>query len=77
MTEEKIKELIVSSPIMVNGYAFDRLGENIRAVNLNTGGAVVFLPSGEVSETSMDDIEIGIVSNYYSRNAKFMELKYA
>lgn len=72
MPEELIKQLVASSEMIVNGYAFDRLGENVRVVNLNTGGAVVMLPDGTVSETSMDDIELEIVRDYYRRNARFM-----
>ena len=41
MPDELVKELIVSSDMIVNGYAFSRLGENARVVNLNTGSAAV------------------------------------
>ena len=40
MSEELVRNLIATSDMIVNGYAFNRLGENVRAVNLNTGGAV-------------------------------------
>ena len=72
MSEELVRNLISSSDMIVNGYAFNRLGENVRVVNLNTGGAVVLLPDGTVSEASMDDVELSIVLDYYRRNAKFM-----
>lgn len=78
MSEELVNELVKSSDMIVNGYAFSRLGENnTRVVNLNTGGAAVLLPGGEVSETSMDDIELSIVCDYFARNAKFMETENA
>ena len=77
MAEEKINEIIAASPLVVNGYAFDHLGDNVRAINLNSGDAVVFLADGAVSETSMDDIEIGIVRDSLARNQKFLGAEYA
>ena len=52
MPEELVRNLITTSDVIVNGYAFNRLGKNVRAVNLNTGGAAVLLPDGTVSEAS-------------------------
>ena len=77
MAEEKIKEIVASAPLVVDGYAFDRLDDNVRAINLNSGEAVVFLADDSVSETSMDDIEIGIVRECLLRNRKFMGAEYA
>ena len=77
MREEQIKEIVASAPLVVNGYAFDYLGDNVRAINLNSGDAVVFLADDTVSETSMDDIEIEIVREYLSCNRKFMGTEYA
>lgn len=72
MSEELVRNLISTSDMIVNGYAFNRLGENVRIVNLNTGGVVVLFPDGTVSEASMDDVELSIVLDYYRRNSKFM-----
>ena len=72
MPEELVRNLITTSDVIVNGYAFNRLGKNVRVVNLNTGGAAVLLPDGTVSEASMDDVELSIVLDYYRRNSKFM-----
>ena len=77
MAEELVQNLIATSDMIVNGYAFNRLGENVRVVNLNTGGAVVLLPDGTVSEASMDDVELSIVRDYYRRNSKFMAVENA
>lgn len=77
MSEELVKELVQTSDMIVNGYAFSRLGENTRVVNLNTGSASVLLSNGEVSETSMDDIELQIVGDYFRRNAQFMVVENA
>ena len=43
-------------------------------LNLNKPDrAAVLRPSGEVLETSMDDIELSIVTEYLQRNLKYME----
>lgn len=61
--------------IIVNGYAFTKDGKNIRILNLNEPDkASVISEDSEVLETSMDDIEIAIVLDYFSRNRKFMEV---
>ena len=49
MSEELVRDLISTSDMIINGYAFNRLGENVRIVHLNTGGAVVLLPHATVS----------------------------
>jgi len=77
MAEEQLRELVQTSDMIVNGYAFNRLGDNVRVVNMNTGGAAVLLPDGTVSEASMDDIELEIVQNCYRRNSKFMAVENA
>lgn len=60
--------------LVVNGYAFTVHGERIHVLNLNRPiSACVISRDGEVLETSMDDIEIAIVQDYYARNREFME----
>lgn len=60
--------------IVVNGYAFTRKGNQIHVLNLNRPvSACVLSADGDVLETSMDDIEISIVQDYYARNRDFME----
>ena len=54
---------------MRNGYAFTLDGVNIHVLNLNCPDkAIVFSKDGEVLETTMDDIEISIVSCYLHQN---------
>ena len=63
-----------AAEIIVNGYAFTKEGSNVRVLNLNNPQKAVFISKkGEVLETSMDDIEIDIVLDYYMRNGKYME----
>ncbi len=60
--------------MIINGYAFTRCEEGFRVLNLNRPDkAIVISPDGETLETSMDDIEIQIVKEYYESNRKFME----
>ena len=60
--------------VIVNGYAFTKSGEIVKILNLNrTDRAAVLRKDGEVLETSMDDIELDIVLDYYKKNRKYME----
>lgn len=69
-----VLEVADAAEIIVNGYAFVKMGKDIKVLNLNhTDRAAVLSMEGEVLETSMDDIELDIVLDYYMRNRKFME----
>ena len=60
--------------MIVNGYAFTLDRGAVRVLNLNSPDrAAVFSPDGEMLETSMDDIELCIVSDYLRRNACILE----
>ena len=69
-----IKTIADKADIIVNGYAFTRVGDRIQVLNLNSPDkAVVFNADGEVLETTMDDIELSIASRYLQQNRKYME----
>ena len=69
-----ITEVADKAEIIVNGYAFTKDVSNIRVLNLNNPQKAVLLRNtGEVLATSMDDIELDIVLDYYRRNKKYME----
>lgn len=69
-----IKQVADSADIIVNGYAYTRTDGNIRVLNLkNTKKAALINKDGETLETSMDDIELAIVKDYYQRNREYME----
>ena len=69
-----IKEVADAADIIVNGYAYTKDGENVTVLNLNNPEKAVYLSrAGEVLETSMDDIELEIVLEYYQKNSKYME----
>ncbi len=60
--------------LIINGYAFTKCTEGYRILNLNRPEcAIVLSVRGETLETTMDDIEIQIVKDYYKKNKKFME----
>lgn len=61
--------------MIINGYAYTQSGNYIKVLNLNNPDkASVFNSNAEVVETSMDDIEIAIVLDYFQKNSKFMEV---
>lgn len=60
--------------MIVNGYAFSKKNDAIRVLNLNhPASACVLSVDGKVLETTMDDIELDIVQDYYRRNRKYLE----
>ena len=69
-----ILEVADAAQVIVNGYAFTNAGANVKVLNLNRPEKAAFLSrSGEVLETSMDDVELDIILDYYKRNRKYME----
>ena len=69
-----ILEVADKAEVIVNGYAFTKAGKNIRVLNLNRPEKASYLSSnGVVLETSMDDVELDIVLDYFHRNKKYME----
>ena len=65
--------------VIIDGYAFIKKKDNrITIVNLNREGhAALIFPSGEVVETSMDEIELTIAMDYLERAKSYMEESYA
>lgn len=73
---DKIKEIADHADMIVSGYAFTRENDQIRILNLNdTEKAMVISEDGNVLETTMDDIEIRIVLDYWETDRQFMEDK--
>ena len=69
-----ILEVADAAEVIVNGYAFTKDGTNVKVLNLNRPDkAAVLSKDGEVLETSMDDVELDIVVDYYKQNRKYME----
>ena len=71
---DKIREIADKADMIVNGYAFTRENNQIRILNLNNlEKALVISEDGKVLETTMDDIEIRIVLDYWDSDREFME----
>ena len=68
-----VLQIADSADVIVDGYAFLKSEHGCRVLNLNhPDKAAVFLEDGCISETTMDDIELNIVSEYYRKNKVFM-----
>lgn len=71
---EKIRKIADRADMIVDGYAFTRENRQIRILNLNNPDkALVISEDGKVLETTMDDIEIRIVLDYWNSDREFME----
>lgn len=72
---DEIRKIAENSDMIVNGYAFKKLENTfIRVVNLNRlDHCAVFNQENQIIETSMDDIEAAIASEYLSRNRMQLE----
>lgn len=69
-----VKKIADDADIIVDGYAFKKNEDKWRILNLDdTERASVFSNDGDVLETTMDDIELGIVKDYFLRNKKYAE----
>ena len=74
MKQAQIKAVADEADMVVGGYAFTMGADGlIRVLNLaHPNHAVVLSPEHEVLETSMDDIEVGIVLGHLERNREFL-----
>lgn len=69
-----ILEVADAAEMIVNGYAYTKADDAVKILNLNKPEKAAYLsPEGDVLETSMDDIELEIVLDYYRKNRKYME----
>lgn len=73
MTLSEIKAIADHADMIVNGYAFTSCELGFKVINLNNPeSAAVLSNQGELIETNMDDIELGIARDYYLRNSKLL-----
>lgn len=70
----EIERIAQDADFIVNGYSFFYQDGQVRVLNLNNPvRAAVLNQTGEVLETSMDDIELSIVQAYWEKNKQFVE----
>ena len=70
---KSIKEIADRADMIVNGYAFTRENNVIKVLNINNvDKALVMTEAGKVLETTMDDIEIQIVVDYWESDREYM-----
>lgn len=70
MNDEKLQKAAFDADFIVNGYAYTRADDgSYRVLNLNNRGESIALlrEDGEMLETNMDDIELGIAADYLKR----------
>ena len=72
--EYRLQEIADRSAMIVGGYAFSKMDDMIRVLNLNNPSkAMVLSPAGVMLETNMDPIEQTLVLKHWERNSCFME----
>lgn len=79
MSHDDVNTIRSQADMIVCGYAFTRKDDaNIQIVQLSSPyHALVISAEGEVLETTMDDVELDIVMEYWHKNRKYMEETYA
>lgn len=69
-----IKEIADAADMIIAGYAFTKYNDGIRVLNLNnTVKSAVFNKNDKMVETTMDNMELGIVQRMLLKNKIFME----
>lgn len=69
-----IQAIADAADVIVRGYAVSRCEEGIRVFNLNDAyGAAVFTTDGQLVETNMDAIGMGIAEGIVKSSLKYME----
>ena len=71
---ERLKAIAGAADAIHAGYALTRDADNVRVLNLNAEGhASLISRDGDLLETSMDDIEVQLMLDYYGRVSKYLE----
>ena len=74
MNSDEVKDVRIHADMIVCGYAFTKtIDSNIRVLNLREPHHALLVSShGEVLETTMDDVELSVVEEYWRRNKKYI-----
>ena len=73
MTDTERQTAADKADLIVNGFAFTRRGDGIAVLDLRTGKAAVLTADRQVSETSMDDMDLALALQYLKQNERFLE----
>ncbi|MFR8033346.1 MAG: hypothetical protein ACLU6W_04915 [Lachnospiraceae bacterium] len=69
-----IKKVADDADLIINGYAFTKCEMGYRILNLNhPNRAAVVSKAGEILETTMDDIELSIIEEYFEKNKELIK----
>lgn len=75
MNNTDLQNIIDKAAFLVGGYAFWQRENNIEIVALKSPNHVLIMSQdGDIIESSMDDIEIAIVQDYWHRNKKYLNV---
>ena len=79
MSNEELTRFRNEADMIISGYAFSQKADgDIQVLDLNEPHhALMMSAKGEVNETTMDDIELNIVMDYWKKNNKYMKVAYA
>jgi len=79
MSADELKNIYSNADMIVSGYAFTRKDDStIMIFQLRLPHhALVMSNNGDILETTMDDVELDIVTGYWLKNKRHMEESYA
>ena len=68
-----VYEVADRAKVIIEGYAAERINDEIRISNLNNGhGVSVFSKSGELIESNMGEIELSVAREMLQRSKQYM-----
>lgn len=69
----RVKEIADNADMIIGGYAFTKADIGYRVIDLNDlDHAMIINKDSEVIETTMDDIEMSIVTDLFNQNKCFI-----
>ena len=75
MYEMELRRIADNANMVIKGYAFSYIENNISVINLNrTERAVVISKEGKILESNTDDIEEALIIKIWSEDKEFMEV---
>lgn len=73
MSNTELNRIISRAAFIVDGYAFSKKENNVEIVALDTPNHVLIMSlNGGIIESSMDDIELTVVQDFWQKNKKYI-----